>query len=115
MPSLRYEPALLAQAANVIVALLLTFDVVNGWLGNALLVAVAAAVALATAFLTHPWTAAVFAPAVQACLAAVAAFGVHLSDGQTGAIMTAAAIGVGMLVRAQVTPRVAAGPPQRAA
>lgn len=100
----RWEPAVYLQAFNAAIAVLVAFNVLSGVTANAATVAVAGAVALATAVLTRPWVVSAFTGAVQTLLSAVVMFGLPLTEQQSGAVLALVAVVLGLVLRSNVTP-----------
>lgn len=105
MKILGYEPAVLLQAVNAGLALLVAFGLglSDGQVG-AVTVLATAAVAVATAVMTRPLVVSAVTGAVGTALSAVAAFGLDLSAQQIGAVVTALSIVLALLLRQAVSP-----------
>lgn len=100
-----YEPAVLLYALNAGVALLVAFGLPLSQSQVAAVTTIATAVlSIATAIMTRPIVVSTITAAVASLLTAGAAFGLHLSANQTGAVVTALSIGLALLLRQNVSP-----------
>ena len=100
-----YEPAVLLYALNAGVALLVAFgfDLTQAQVAAVTTIATAV-LTIVAAVMTRPVVVSTVTAAVASLLTAAAAFGLHLSANQTGAVVTALSIGLALLLRQNVTP-----------
>ncbi|MGH3390986.1 MAG: hypothetical protein ACRDOO_19130 [Actinomadura sp.] len=100
-----YEPAVLLQAVNACVALLVAFGLgLSEPQVSAITVLATAAVSIATAVMTRPVVVSAVTGGIGTALSAVAAFGLELDAQQIGAVVTASSIVLALLLRQAVSP-----------
>jgi hypothetical protein len=100
-----YEPAVILYAVNAAVALFVSFGLpLNHDMVAAITVIATAVLSGAVAVMTRPFVVSSLTAAVGSLLAAVAAFGLHLSGDQISTAVTALSIGLALLLRQNVSP-----------
>jgi hypothetical protein len=103
-----YEPAVLLYAVNAAVALLVAYGLpLNHDMVAAITVIATAVLTAATAIMTRPFVVSSLTGAFGSLLAAVAAFGLHLTANQIGTAVTALSIVLALLLRQNVSPTTA--------
>lgn len=109
-----YEPAVILYGANALVSLLVAYgvDLSKGQVA-AISVIVTALLSGIAAAMTRPVVVSGITAAVGSLLAAVAAFGLHLTADQIGATVTALSIFLALALRQNVTPAPAVKAPAR--
>lgn len=108
------EPAMILYGVNALVGLLVAYgvDLDKGQVA-AISVIVTAVLAGITAAMTRPVVVSGITGAVGTLLAAVAAFGAHLTADQIGTTVTVLSIGLALLLRSNVSPAAIAAPGSR--
>jgi hypothetical protein len=105
MNHFKFEPAVWLYALNAGVALLVAFGLPLSQGQVAAVTTIATAVlTVVAAAMTRPVVVSTITAAVASLLTAAAAFGLHLSANQTGAVVTALSIALALLLRQNVTP-----------
>lgn len=100
-----YEPAMILYGVNALVGLLVSYGVdLDKSQVAAISVIVTAILAGVTAAMTRPLVVSGITGAVGTLLAAVAAFGAHLTADQIGTTVTALSIALALLLRTNVSP-----------
>lgn len=117
MNGIKFEPAVVVYFVNSLVALLVAYGLDLGKDQVAAITTITTAVvAIVVAVTTRPVVVSSITGAVATALAAVAAFGLHLSGDQIGTAVTVLSIGLSLLLRQAVSPApalTAPAPPRR--
>lgn len=108
MNHFKFEPAVWLYALNAGVALLVAFgfDLTQAQVAAVTTIATAV-LTIVAAVMTRPVVVSTITAAAASLLTAAAAFGLHLTANQTGAVVTALSIALALLLRQNVSPATA--------